>query len=365
MQPELLPHGARILIIRLSSIGDVLHATSVTQNLKRLCPDCHITWLASPPASELLRNNPDIDKLLLWDRRPFDAASVHLRIGKMLSLLKRARHLMRAQVYDIVLDIQCLFLTGILARLSGGKRRIGIHELHEGNRFFMTEIAPATKSPHKIRHYMTALSPLGIDANDFRPGTVLRLPEKYQAFAENFWKKESVLCSKTAPPILLVAIQTTWKSKQPRPAVFAQALAPIAEKAQVIFIGSTNDTPVIDTCLKIMRDLGTTGAKSIAGKTNLLELAALMKKSDLLLCCDSGPLYIAEAVGLPTLSLWGPTLPNFYGPLTPGHAFLLSPHSCTACCQAKCRYETNRCIEAIHAERITRALIGLLDAGNL
>ena len=68
-------NGLRILIIRISAIGDVLHVTSVVHNLRRLLPDAEITWLASPPASLLLETNPDIDRLLVWDRRPLDGAS--------------------------------------------------------------------------------------------------------------------------------------------------------------------------------------------------------------------------------------------------------------------------------------------------
>ena len=78
MNEQKLPHGARILVVRLSAIGDVLHSTAVVHNLKRLVPDCHVTWLVSPPASILLENNPDIDRLLVWDRRTFDKAAEHL-----------------------------------------------------------------------------------------------------------------------------------------------------------------------------------------------------------------------------------------------------------------------------------------------
>ena len=73
-----LPPRARILIVRLSSIGDVLHTTTVVHNLRRLAPDAEITWLASPPASTLLETNPDIDRLLVFDRRPIDEAGAHL-----------------------------------------------------------------------------------------------------------------------------------------------------------------------------------------------------------------------------------------------------------------------------------------------
>ena len=76
-KPDAQKNGLRILIVRISAIGDVLHVTSVVHNLRRLLPDAEITWLASPPASLLLETNPDIDRLLVWDRRPMDEASTH------------------------------------------------------------------------------------------------------------------------------------------------------------------------------------------------------------------------------------------------------------------------------------------------
>ena len=137
-----LPPRARILIVRLSSIGDVLHTTTVVHNLRRLAPDAEITWLASPPASTLLETNPDIDRLLVFDRRPIDEAGAHLRLRTCWRELKKARALLAPYTFDIALDLQGLFLTGLLTRLSKAPRRIGIHERHEGNPLFMTEIAP-------------------------------------------------------------------------------------------------------------------------------------------------------------------------------------------------------------------------------
>ena len=161
MNEQKLPHGARILVVRLSAIGDVLHSTAVVHNLKRLVPDCHITWLESPPASILLENNPDIDRLLVWDRRTFDKAAAHLDLHTIRQTLREAKALLHQYEFDIALDIQGLFLSGILARMSRAPRRIGIHERHEGNFLFMTEMAPDISDCHKIRRYMTALAPLG------------------------------------------------------------------------------------------------------------------------------------------------------------------------------------------------------------
>lgn len=220
-----LPQGAHILIVRLSAIGDVVQSTTVAKNLKRLRPDCHITWLVSPPAAELLEENPCIDRLLVWDRRPFDEASAHGRLLQMLAMLKEGRALLRQYDYDVALDIQCLFLTGLLTRLSGARRCIGIKERHEGNRFFMTTVAPAIDDPHKIRHYMTSLLPLGFDWKDFRPGTSLALREEERLWARDFLGQQG-LSARKSRPLLLVAIRTTWEDKHPEPEVFAKALAP-------------------------------------------------------------------------------------------------------------------------------------------
>ena len=99
---------ARILIIRLSAIGDVLHATPVARALRRALPVAHIAWLASPPADELLAACPEIDELLVWDRRPFDRAVAHGRFLEAFRLLREARALLAPCRFDIALDVQDL-----------------------------------------------------------------------------------------------------------------------------------------------------------------------------------------------------------------------------------------------------------------
>ena len=344
-----LPSHARILIVRLSAIGDVLHATSVVHNLRRLAPDAEITWLASPPASLLLENNPDIDRLLVWDRRPIDKAGARLDLRTCWRELKKAKAVLAPYTFDIALDLQGLFLTGILTRLSKAPRRIGIHERHEGNPLFMTEMAPDIPDPHKIRRYYTALAPLGFGAETFWPGPVLVLPPELQTFAATFWAAHGI---DTKRPILMVCVRTTWPDKNWPPAYFGEALNAVPAHVQIVFSGAKNDAPFIEEArAKLQRP-----SLSIAGETNLLELAALFKSSALLFTGDTGPLYIAEAVGTRTLSLWGPTMPEIYGPLTDGHIFLCSPYPCTACCKTRCAKKNNGCMEALKPATAAAAL---------
>ena len=349
MDAPSLPPRARILIIRLSAIGDVLHVTSVVHNLRRLAPEAELTWLASPPASTLLETNPDIDRLLIWDRRKMDEASAHFDLLTCFRELQKARALLSPYTLDIALDLQGLFLTGVLTRLSGAPRRIGIHERHEGNPLFMTELAPDTKDPHKIHRYYTALAPLGYGLDTFEPGPVLKLPPALDDYAESFWRAHAI---DTARPILIVCVRTTWPDKNWPPTYFGEALRAVPEDVQIVFSGAKNDVPYIEEAQRVLAR----PSLSIAGETNLLELAALLKSATLLFTGDTGPLYIAEAVGTRTLSLWGPTMPEIYGPLTEGHTFLRSPYACTACCKTHCDRKNNGCMNALKPEVAGEAL---------
>ncbi|WP_037353484.1 glycosyltransferase family 9 protein [Selenomonas sp. FC4001] len=349
--------GEKILILRLSAIGDVLHATPVARELKKLQPDCHITWLVSPPADKLLAENPYIDELLIWDRRPLDKAFASFNLPAACRELKKARALLKARQFDLVLDIQGLFLTGILALLSGAKRRIGIHERHEGNPFFMSDMAPNIESPHKVHRYLSVLMPLGFDMSNFTPGLTLNLPKTLREFAGNFWQQHGIDMNR---PILMVTLRTTWPDKNWAPENFGQALKDLPPQVQIVFCGAPNDETYIQKAQALLQR----PSLSIAGQTSLTELAALLQSADLLLACDTGPLHIADAVGCQTLSLWGPTQPDVYGPLTAGHEFVITPHECRRCLKTKCQHQTNACMQAITPEMVAERLKAIFSATN-
>ena len=350
-----LPH--KILIVRLSAIGDVLHATPVARELKKLRPDCHITWLVSPPADKLLAENPHVDEVLVWDRRPLDKAFADFNLPAAYRELKKARTLLKARHFDLVLDIQGLLLTGILALLSGARRRIGIHERHEGNPLFMSEMAPDIESSHKVHRYLSVLIPLGFDMSKFTPGLTLNLPQNLKEFAGNFWQQHGIDMNR---PILMVTLRTTWPDKNWAPENFGQALKDLPPQVQIVFCGAPNDETYIQKAQALLQR----PSLSIAGQTSLLELAALLKSADLLLACDTGPLHIADAVGCKTLSLWGPTQPDVYGPLTKGHEFIITPHACRRCLKTKCQHQTNACMQAITPEMAAERLTAIFSAAN-
>ncbi len=327
-----------VLIVRLSSIGDVLHATVVAHNLKLNEPNCHITWLASPPASELLRYNPDIDELIIWDRNAFERALKTCSPHALKASLCNLHHILASHRFDVVLDVHGLFLTGVISLLSKAHKRIGIRGMHEFNNLFMTALAPKVNNPHKVYQYAAVLHHFGI--NSLNLNYILGLPPFLDDFASHFFAEHGIDCNQ---PILMVNPCSTRANKNWPVKSFVQVLDKLPANIQIIFCGAVKDTDTINDIRNSMAH----SSYSIAGKTNLLELAALFRASDLLLTGDTGPLHIAIAVGLTTLSLWGPTKPEIYGPLVSEHAFIVSKNDCTACLKASCRYHTNDCMKSI------------------
>ena len=348
---EMLEDNTRILIVKLSSIGDVLHSTPTVHNLRLKYPKIHISWLVSPPASILLQENTDVDELIIWDRRIFDAAAYKADLITVYRTLKNAYQILNKKIFDIVIDIQGLLLTGILSCMSGAPRRIGIHERHEGNSFFMTEMADDTQEKHKVLRYMTALRPFKI--YDFVQDLILNIPQNLENFAEKFLISHGINFEN---PILFVNVRTSWQTKNWSPEFYVEALCEVSSNVQIIFCGSKEDNIIIEQIQKKL----TKKSLSTSGEVNLLELAALFKKGTLLLTCDTGPLYIAEAVGLKTLSLWGATDPKMFGPLTSGHSFIITDNECRFCCKTRCKLKSNACMNAIKPKIVAQKLNSLL-----
>lgn len=348
-------NNRHILIVRLSSIGDVLHATPVAKALKTAYPDCHITWLVSRLSSSLLTGNPYIDRVFIWSREEFEQAATNRQIGQLKKLWYQLKHFYQETHFDLVVDIHGLFLTGVITAASQAPRRIGMGKTRELNRFFMTEQAPVPTGSHVIDRYLSVLLPLGIYATDKQ--MTLQLSAADQAFAQTFFDENQIDPQKK---ILLINPMTSWTSKNWSNENFAKLLCLLPLDVQPLLCGSRHDKAETDK-IKALCDRPLFDA---VGKTSLTELAALVAKADLVLTGDTGALHIATALGTPTVSLWGPTTPMQYGPLTGDHTFIQSPHSCIACHKTKCRLHSNACMQAIEPTEVVRKINALLQMNH-
>ena len=336
----------KILIIRLSSIGDVINSMPVARALKNEYKDAKISWLVSPPCDEALRLCPDIDEIIVWDRRPFDIAVKNRNIMLAYKLLYQATSALSKREFDVVLDIHSLFLTGILSKFAKCKKRFGIDELHECNSLFMSKIVENIEEIHKAKRYFSVLKLLNIDREITKSN--IEFDKNLVKNAGKFLKKNGVDLSKK---IIAVNLKTTWENKHYPFELFVEIIKKIDPNIEIIYTGIKGDIPIIEK----VRNATKRGIVT-AGETSVTDLFYIFKRIDLLLTVDSGPLHIASLADLKTISLWGPTEPRMYAPLFGKNSFIISDFHCVGCNKRKCKLGDNLCMREIKPEVVLKEI---------
>ena len=339
----------KILIIRLSAIGDVVHTLPAVHLLKKHLPGCRITWVVEEAAAELIEGYEGIEAVIVSKRKSWLQA---LRTGSAAAACKEAAAFvreLRRDEYDLVLDFQGLFKSGLLAGLARGKRTIGFAHAREGAAFFYTEEAPEPEfNKHAITRHMGLVRYCGItdDATVFSP----------------LWgqqEQESVrrLLGPHAPdsagPLIVVHPCAAWPTKCWNAAHVAAVCDRLQKKydARIVFAGSAAEHILVSSIIAGM----TEPALSLAGRTTLRELACLLASSSLMVAMDSGPMHLACAVGTPVVALFGPTAPWRTGPFGSRHSVIRKELACSPCYKKKaCPLGHHRCMADITVEDVLK-----------
>lgn len=335
-----------ILIIRLSSVGDVIHCTPVASTLKAARPDWRITWLVGEAAADLVRYNPDVDEVLVWSRERFERHLGRLELGKARRMWLELEQMLAGRYFDAVLDVHGLFLTGLIARLAGTQRRIGMSGAREFNWLFMSEVAPPV-GRHVTDRYLGVLKPLGIAT--FERGMRLTVPDDARRFAESFLRSQGI--SPQAKIAVLVPA-TTWRSKNWPASYFAETARLLARDFAVVLCGGKAEAGLGETIAAMAK----APVVNAAGRTGLLELAALVAKAAVVVTADTGPLHIAAALGTPTVAVFGPTDPAVWGPEGDEHVKLTGGRSCLFCHKRSCPKGDAGCMRDILPAAVVRAV---------
>nr|WP_092070031.1 glycosyltransferase family 9 protein [Dendrosporobacter quercicolus]NSL48100.1 glycosyltransferase family 9 protein [Dendrosporobacter quercicolus DSM 1736]SDM05313.1 lipopolysaccharide heptosyltransferase I [Dendrosporobacter quercicolus] len=342
----------RILIVRLSSIGDVLHCTPVARTLKEALPACHITWIVGKVSADMLRYNPYIDELYVWPREQWEQAMRSGKLKQAWRIWQQLRCYFHGKHYDIALDIHGLFISGMVTAASQSVRRIGLSQTKELNSLFMTETAPVQPAErHVIQRYLSILKPLNIAAADYR--MTLITPPAANDFANDFLLEHGI-----GPEDRVVAVNpvTTWAAKNWPPDYFAQVIREISSYAKILLCGGPADQAAAAEIIKLAK----VPVVNAVAKTSLLELAALLKRSAVLVVGDTGPLHMAIAVGTPSVSIFGATDPLKFGPLEAGHIALAGNTPCAPCHKTVCPRNDLRCLHSTDPATVIRHTLALL-----
>jgi heptosyltransferase-2 len=324
----------RILMVRLSALGDVVLATPVLRALRAHFPAAQIDWLVESSYLDLVVGNPHLSEAVAYDKR-----GVH---RGALGLLRLRLELQRRR-YDLVIDLQAKPKTAALVRLLGAGRVVSLQKRDAPAllRAAVGRDRPLVRA-HAVELYLEVLASLGIPA----AGLPLELPPR------------AARLPRTGAAGL--APGARWATKRWSPARFAEVGNRLAARGHpVVLVGGPGDVAELDAVRAGLDapPLLDTRALSIA------QLIDTVAGFGVLVAGDSGPVHIASALGIPTVALFGPTSPQRWGPLGAQHRVVTRGLACSPCSNhgsAHCPLGTHACLREIGSEEVAAAALAAL-----
>ena len=322
----------KILILKPSSLGDVIQALPVLRLLKLHFPGAEIFWWIDSALAPLIEGDPDLAGVVRFERK---------RWGKPRhwpEMLRSVRWL-REQNFDLVIDLQCLARSGAFAWLARGKFLAGLDEVREGARGFY-DLAVPRKSfhTHAVDWYLAVLPALGVPVHKNFQWLPER-PEIAAAINSKFKTQNSKL--------ILLQPGARWKNKRWPAEHFAGLVRALAGKfpaARFGILGDPGDRPLGE----IISQAAPERCLNLCGATSLPEMIEWIRRCDMLITNDTGPMHVAAALGRPLVALFGPTEPRRTGPYGQLENVLRLDLPCSPCLKSDCAYEkTDECLRAL------------------
>jgi len=350
----------RILIVKMSSIGDVIHGLPTLAVLHKHFPQAHIAWAVEPKAYDIVRAHPNLDEVLCLD---LDAIGQKLKKpATFLAGIRAIQELalkIRAGNYDLVLDLQGLLKSGLVSCFSQAPFRLVYSRPREGSALFATHLVPTNPdSLHAVEKYLDVLRYLGltIEKGDEEKFILTILPEDEKFVEEFFWQQ----AIKESEMIIGLNPGAAWRTKQWPSHHFAALADLLIEKygCRIMIFGGPGDRTLVEQVASEMKH----PAIIAGGKTTLKQLAALIKKCQVFVGNDTGPLHLAIAVQTPVVALFGPTSPTLTGPYGSKQIVLSKNLPCAPCFKAKkCPQGSQvNCLESIQPEEVLQAVENFL-----
>ena len=321
----------KILVVKPSSLGDVVHSLPFLNALRESFPKAEIHWLIAKGLEDLLTGHPMINKIWVINKDMWKKLS-HIRdsLHELRILLKG----LKEEKYDIVVDLQGLLRSGIITAFTAAPLRVGFQEAREGSRFFYTHTIKGGKDVHAVDRYLKIACFLGCDTS-------------YILFP-------FPLCNYPSPPLPFTGDYAVMVPGARKPANrwpahrFGElsSLLPI----KTLVIGSREDIHLTDVVVETSKG----NAVSLAGKTDLKSLIEVIRGACFVVSNDSGPMHIAAALGIPVFALFGPANPIRTGPYGRGHTVIREDVSCAPCYRRTCH--DLRCMEKLSVEKVLEAM---------
>lgn len=323
----------KVLVIKPSALGDVVHGLTFLHALWERYPLAEIHWVVARGLEGLLQGNPRLSRVWVIDKDRWKQPG---RFGETLRSLFQLGGELRRERFDLVVDLQGLFRSGLIAGLSGCPAKVGFREAREGAPFFYSHRVRGGKDLHAIDRYLKIATRLGCS-----PYPV------HHAFPPPV---DSPLLGTLPDDYVIMAPSAGGEAKKWPAERFGQLAAKLPWKSLVV--AGKGDASLAD------RVVAHSGARaiSLAGRTTLRELIEVIRRAKGLVSNDTGPMHIAAGLRVPVFALFGPTSPDRTGPYGEGHTVLRPDLPCSPCFRRR-KCSQWRCMEAISVERVLAAMV--------
>jgi heptosyltransferase-1 len=333
----------RILLVKLSSFGDVLHALPTLEALRSAYPAAHITWLAEAAYAPLLAGHPALDEVWVAPRlRPAEVFS-----GSNPATLGRLVRQLRARHFDLVVDVQGLLKSAVWVALARSPRKVGYDQTRELSYLALTErVAPFDPEAHAVNRYLNLAHYLGAPP----------APPRFRLGLDAGADIAGLIPEAAGRPLVVLHPGARWTSKLWPGASWVRLAAWFRDRGfQVAVTGAAADRKLIANIMGQSR----TPLVNLAGRTSLAQLAGILRKARLAVTTDTGAMHLAAAVGTPVTALFGPTAPWRTGPFGPGHQVVRLGLACSPCFKRRC--PEPRCLTDLTPEVVKAACEKILS----
>lgn len=335
-----------ILIIKLSAIGDVIHALPVSYVLKRKYPHAHITWVVEPTAYELVKHNPCVDEIIVFNKKEFKTLKGFRE--NFMPLYKK----LHKRKYDISIDLQGLFKSAAVVLVANAKRKIGYVDMREGSNLISKSIRGKHYRGHIVDRYLDTVKIL--DCNTDHIQFPLEPTQEEQFFVENLLIQNGI---DNKAKYIVFAVGTNWSNKCWLTDNFAKLADLLAKQdLKVVLIGfGKNDEQKAQEILEQSQ----ANIINLVGKTSLMQTAALIDNAKIVIGGDTGNLHLAAALNTNVIMLMGPTDPVRNGPYRQQDHVILAGHDCDGCWKRVCRKHID-CLASITPEQVLNKINQIL-----
>ncbi|VAX16181.1 Lipopolysaccharide core heptosyltransferase I [hydrothermal vent metagenome] len=325
-----------ILLVKTSSMGDVIHTFPVARAIKKFFPDVTVDWVVAEGYTELVRLSPYVDNIYPFRRKEWGRWWSPATLKQISAFIR----LIRGHEYDAVIDLQGLLRSGLISLAARAPVKIGFAYAREGASFFYNrKVGSNDADIHAIDRYMQTLLELGIEAGT-AVGYDLAIPQ-----AELDWAEKAV----SEKPFVAINPNARWETKRWPIKRFAKLAKELhkREGLRSVIIGGPEDIERGKTLADEAGDC----AIDLTNAGGFGRLAAILHKSSGLITNDSGPMHLAVALGTPTVAIFGPTNPKRTGPYGMENAVTQHPLQCAPCYKRVCP-TLHECMEEVMVEGV-------------